>query len=373
MHLLRATNVRIMDTHMVSKDTKNAAQKLTVSEVPETDGGVVAIKNNTRPRTRAPKKKVETQVAVLSPYRFPAIRQESVTALARYAGIVFVAFGGTFSLLNLEHINTPIVSQSTVQTATVLSAVPTALRSDVSIATVSLPSEYISGTVPVSITTEGATSVTLVAEHVATGILSYLGDATAIADGQWEYAWDTTAFLDGAYRLSVVRCGDGICGDTHTVADVYTVSNTEHVVTISTATPLDTADSRSAVLLKGTAAPDDTLSLMVDGTPTGETITADETGAWSHLLATPRTQGATALVATSISAEGTIQAASDPYTIEGEPAPTAPSDTAMPSDTADARMLMLVAALAVVGLGLVLMLLSSYSRHHTAPKANAAE
>ena len=194
-----------------------------------------------------------TQVRVLSPFRFPAIRTISISSITRATGVLFVLLGGFFSLVNFQYIGpssnfAEIHKQSatTIDTMTISGTLSstTATTPDVKI-TVESTTVTLTGVVPVSVLVPIAQSVKLISENKHTGLLTVLGDAIKIDETTWRYYWNTALTPDSEYtlRTAIVNIYGNyeysssdtyqtinsviIIPDTTTVASTTSVNNTQ--------------------------------------------------------------------------------------------------------------------------------------------------
>lgn len=221
---------------------KRKAHKKTGSirarHVPDTKRVKICITDNTKKcPPLAPDAKVIVRsnlaLALLSPFRFPMLREERfIAGTARYAGVFFVLVGGFFSLLNLEYASGTIAGLVGIphQAQVIDGAGGTALTTttsgsgDATAYTISPNYTMTSASNPtpdVRIAVEGqgtllvsmaivmvnvpdASEVKLLAERKYDGAVVSLGAAFKIDPSTWRFYWDTKQYPDGEYRLRAV-------------------------------------------------------------------------------------------------------------------------------------------------------------------------
>lgn len=220
--------------------TKKIQNRIHAKLVPETKRVKITITDNTV-STFVPKHSIihrsNLQLAPLSPFRFPILRDSTLSTVARYTGVFFVIVGGFFSLFNLQYLNgtATIITgmQNLAQTSgtysdgTTLSGGGTTSSSgttgtytdpysgttntsgttidttpDVRVA-VEMPSP-IKGMTPINVNVPMAIEVKLLAELSGGSTLIQLGMAFRIDDFNWRFYWDTRQYPDGEYRIRVI-------------------------------------------------------------------------------------------------------------------------------------------------------------------------
>jgi hypothetical protein len=154
-----------------------------------------------------------------------------------------------------------------------------------------------------------------------------VGTATADGSGAWTFTV-VTPLADGAHTVNTTA--------TDAAGNVSSTSNT-NTFTVDTATPtapVVTAPTNGSSTndptptYSGTAEPNSTVTVTVDGVVVG-TTTADGTGAWTFTVVTPLADGAHTVNTTATDAAGNISSTSNTNTFTVDTAtPTAPVVTA---------------------------------------------
>lgn len=221
----KAAPIVVSDKKVVTPRKKGATAKeqntkksvsIPLKKTREPKNGFVVITNNIQKKTRVTKDETQTvstsvlpKPAVRSPFRFPMLPEKAFAYTARVAGIFFITIGTILSVLNIpsmqnvQHAFLATVISSNVTTTTT-TASNTVTVNETPKPSISVPSDVMTGTTPVTISVPYATSVYLILETVRTGKLFTLGHASSLDPNNWLYQLNTQNITQGDYRLKVV-------------------------------------------------------------------------------------------------------------------------------------------------------------------------
>lgn len=259
----------VPDKKVVTQRKKSAIAKeqntkksvsIQLKKTREPKNGFVVITNNIQ--KKACVKKDETQIvstsvlpkpAIRSPFRFPMLSEKTLIYTARVAGIFFIAIGTILSVLSIPSMRevqhaflATVISSNVTKTTTTTSSVVTV--DETPKPNISVPSEAMTGTTPVTINVPYATSVYLILEKVSTGKLFTLGHASPLDSNNWLYQLNTQNITQGEYRLKVVISNKYRTYD-FTDSKVYqiipAVLNTQNKQTFSSTTKTNTVSTTS--------------------------------------------------------------------------------------------------------------------------------
>ncbi len=202
---------KVVVTEAVSK-SKKAGKILIANKTFKALGPSKIVTKHTKP-----------EVAIQSPYRFLMIRSVSLSTFSRLVGIFFVSFGGLFSLLQLEHIDSNAfhtAQQQVAQTSTALyDTSDTTLVTQISgTATIAEPDKVLVnekpeaqilienqgdlvGDISVAVIVPFAESVQLIVQNLDNGFTKSIGHAQRIDDRAWKRIWSTKDFPNGKYSI----------------------------------------------------------------------------------------------------------------------------------------------------------------------------
>ncbi len=229
------------------------------------------------------------KLAIRSPFLFPLPREQTISALARYTGVFFVAVGSLFSLLNLYTID-PVGSEANLASVSTLQSTTNDFSFDQE------PDPLISvlhdsGSVDrarIVITVPYAESVHIIARNNTIGQDFPLGYAVRIDDTTWQYDWLTTGMPSGEYGIKVlIQNGNGTYSD---VSDEPYVIDTPANTTTANLSPDDssvqTADVSASSTTQIQSVDGVRLSVResnpVEGTVPLEVVVADATAVTVH-------------------------------------------------------------------------------------------
>jgi hypothetical protein len=146
-----------------------------------------------------------TALAVPSPYRFPLPRIESMSLMARIAGLCFVVTGSVLSLLTASTHTTAmlgVVSESQTASAQMSAHGDAGSVSEALSFSLSVPSDTLHAVAPITLSGT-ADRVELYARTNGASIT--LGAAKQTdTPSVWRYEWDTRTFQNGTYSLYAI-------------------------------------------------------------------------------------------------------------------------------------------------------------------------
>ncbi|MBW9095049.1 hypothetical protein JNB62_15275 [Microbacterium jejuense] len=172
-------------------------------------------------------------------------------------------------------------------------------------------------TPPISGTAEANSTVTVTIDGAVAGT------TTASPTGEWTFT-PTTPLTDGPHTAvaTATDAAGNVSPDSNTVT--FTVDTAVPAAPVIQA-PLDGAVlDTAAPAISGTAEPNSTVTVIIDGAPAG-TTTASPTGEWTFTPSAPLDEGAHTVVATATDAAGNVSPESNlvNFTVDTE-APAAP-------------------------------------------------
>lgn len=209
-----AARVPIRSTPL-TKTKKKTSQKISIKEHKDTKKAKLQIVSRI---SKTPAKRPVTAVAILSPFRFPIPRTQTLTLVARVIGLCFIVTGASFFGLALGKSNLSFFSTDgqTAETITGTNSSSTSQsHSENTISTtqqpplsvsVSMPNDIVQGITPITVNTV-ADYVDIYAQKKE-GSKVKLGAAKRTdSPGVWNYSWDTQQFTDGTYTISALAQG----------------------------------------------------------------------------------------------------------------------------------------------------------------------
>ena len=170
-------------------------------------------------------------------------------------------------------------------------------------------------------TAEADSTVTVYIDGVA------VGTTTANASGVWSYT-PTSPLANGAHTVKATATD--LAGNTGPASNTNTFTVAE-----PPAAPVQSGPARGSTTtdttptISGTAPPNSTVTIYVDGAPVA-TTTTDSSGNWSVTLTSPLSDGPHTVTETATDQSGAVSATSSPTTFTVDPIPAPPTITGAP-------------------------------------------
>lgn len=238
--------VRVQGTPVV-KTKKKTSQKLSVKAHKDTQKVKLQIVNRI---SKTPAKRPVTAVAVLSPFRFPIPRTQTLTLVARVIGLCFVVTGASFFGLTLGKGDASFFGMG-IQTAETITASSSGSTEQSHgenpnstnqvpplTVSISIPNDTVQGVTLITVNTV-ADSVNIYAQKMG-GSKVKLGAAKRTDNpGVWNYSWDTQQFTDGTYTISALAQGQAGALEVPRTPDVVVQNAPKHTEekTVNSQTP----------------------------------------------------------------------------------------------------------------------------------------